>query len=204
MAVVLEKGGRINLEKGFFNKKPLTGVVIGLGWNTNRYVGSKNFDLDLVIVPCRSDGMCVNDKYLIFYNNLQDPEKAIKHSGDNQVGGNDGDDESAFIDFSRISDRVQTIKIYVTIFEAKRNHQNFGLVDNAYIRIIDKEEFDNARDKANVKPFAKYNLKEQFSSETSVLFGEIYRKGQNWFFKAVGEGYPTELEDICIEHGLRV
>lgn len=132
MAVNLKKGGRVSLTKdaGFVKG------MIGLGWDTNRYQGSADFDLDLVIFECNAQKRCINERYMVFYNNpaLADPEGAIVHSGDNRTGAGDGDDETAKIDLSKISPDVQSIVIAVTIYEAKANNQNFGLVDNALDR----------------------------------------------------------------------
>lgn len=192
MAVSLKKGERVNLTKedGFVRG------MIGLGWDTNRYQGSADFDLDLVIFECNAQKRCINEKYMIFYNNptLADPEGAIVHSGDNRTGAGDGDDETAKIDLSKVNPEVQSIVIAVTIHEAKANNQNFGLVDNAFVRLVDESG----------KEVLRYDLGEDFSIQTSVVFAEIYRNGDDWKFRAVGEGYEKELVDLCREYGIDV
>lgn len=192
MAVNLKKGGRVSLTKdaGFVKG------MIGLGWDTNRYQGSAEFDLDLVIFECNEQKRCISERYMVFYNNpaLADPEGAIIHSGDNRTGAGDGDDETAKIDLSKVSPEVQSIIIAVTIHGAKVNNQNFGLVDNAFVRLVDESGTEVLR----------YDLGEDFSIQTSVVFAEIYRNGDDWKFRAVGEGYEKELEDLCREYGLDV
>lgn len=191
MAVSLRKGERVNLTKDTGLKE----AMIGLGWDTNRYQGSADFDLDLVIFECDKNYRCVDERHMIFYRNLEDPEQAIKHSGDNRTGVGDGDDETAFIKLGNIADNVENIVIVVTIYEAKANNQNFGLVDNAFIRMVNTE---------NNEEILRYDLGEDFSIQTSVVFAEIYKASGEWKFKAVGEGYAKELADLCREYGIDV
>lgn len=191
MAVILNKGGRVDLTKGTGLKE----AMIGLGWDTNRYEGSADFDLDLVIFECDKNKRCVDENHMIFYHNLEDPECAIKHSGDNRTGAGDGDDETAFIKFANISEKVENIMVVVSIYDAKKNNQNFGLVDNAYVRVVNVE---------NNEEILRYDLGEDFSIQTSVVFAEIYRASGEWKFKAVGEGYAKELADLCREYGIDV
>ncbi len=192
MAVVnLTKGQRVNLTKEMGLKK----VMVGLGWDTNRYDGSIDFDLDLVLFMCGKNGKCIDSEHFIFYSNLSDPEGAIKHTGDNRTGAGDGDDESAYIDFSKINPAVEKIVIAVTIYEAKSRKQNFGSVDNAFIRLVNEETGEEK---------LRYDLGEDFSTQTSVVFAEIYKNVTDWKFKAVGEGYEKELVDFCHEYGIDV
>ena len=191
MEVTLTKGGRVNLTKGTGLKK----AIIGLGWDTNRYEGSADFDLDLVIFECDKNKRCVDENHMIFYHNLEDPEKAIKHSGDNLTGAGDGDDETAFIEFANIPENVENIVIVVTIYEAKAKNQNFGMVDNAYIHMVNTE---------NNEEILRYDLGEDFSIQTAVVFAEIYKNAGEWKFKAVGEGYAKDLADLCREYGIDV
>lgn len=191
MAVTLTKGGRVNLTKDI----GLKGAMIGLGWDTNRYQGSADFDLDLVIFECDKNKRCIDENHFIFYSNLEDPEHAIKHSGDDRTGARDGDDETAFIKFANISEKVENIVIVVTIYEAKENNQNFGLVDNAFIRMVNTE---------NDEEILRYDLGEDFSIQTAVVFAEIYKNAGEWKFKAVGEGYAKDLADLCREYGIDV
>lgn len=191
MAVTLTKGGRVNLTKGTGLKE----AMIGLGWDTNRYQGSADFDLDLVIFECDKNKRCVDEQHFIFYGNLEDPEGAIKHSGDNRTGAGDGDDETAFIKFANIPENVENIVIVVTIYEAKANNQNFGLVDNAFIHMVNTETNEE---------ILRYDLGEDFSIQTAVVFAEIYKNAGEWKFKAVGEGYAKDLADLCREYGIDV
>lgn len=191
MAVTLSKGGRVNLTKGTGLKEGM----IGLGWDTNRYEGSANFDLDLVIFECDKNKRCIDERHFIFYGNLEDPEGAIKHSGDNRTGAGDGDDETAFIKFANIPETVENIVIVVTIYEAKANNQNFGLVDNAFIHMVNTETNEE---------ILRYDLGEDFSIQTAVVFAEIYKNAGEWKFKAVGEGYAKDLSDLCQEYGIDV
>lgn len=191
MAVTLKKGGRVNLTKD----TGLKAAMIGLGWDTNRYQGSADFDLDLVIFECDKNKRCIDEQHFIFYGNLEDPEGAIKHSGDNRTGAGDGDDETAFIKFANIPENVENIVIVVTIYEAKENNQNFGLVDNAFIRMVNTE---------NDEEILRYDLGEDFSIQTAVVFAEIYKHAGEWKFKAVGEGYAKDLADLCREYGIDV
>lgn len=191
MAVNLRKGGGVNLTKGTNLKE----AMIGLGWDTKRYEGDKDFDLDLVIFECNKRNRCVNEDHMIFYHNLEDPEHAIKHSGDNRTGEGEGDDETAFIKFDNIADAVERIVIIVTIYEARKNQQNFGLVDNAYIRMVNSK---------NGEEILRYDLREDFSIQTGVVFGEICRDHGEWRFNALGEGYDKELADFCYDYGIDV
>ena len=191
MAVTLKKGGRVNLTKDTGLKE----AMIGLGWDTNRYQGSADFDLDLVIFMCNREKMCIDENHMIYYYNLTDPEHSVKHSGDNRTGAGDGDDESATIKFESISEKVENIVIVVSIYDAKKNGQNFGLVDNAYIRMVNTETGEE---------ILRYDLSEDFSIQTSVVFAEIYKNAGEWKFRAVGEGYEKELGDLCREYGIDV
>lgn len=190
-AVNLKKGQRVSLTKEMGLKK----IMAGLGWDTNRYDGSEDFDLDLVMFLCGANGKCLDSDHFIFYHNLADPEGSVQHTGDNRTGEGDGDDESAHIDFSKINPAVEKIIIAVTIYEAKARGQNFGSVDNAFVRLVNEE---------NGEEVLRYDLGEDFSVQTSVVFAEIYKNGTDWKFKAVGEGYEKELVDFCHEYGIDV
>lgn len=196
MAVNLSKGGRVNLTKDTGLKK----AMLGLGWDTNRYHGSADFDLDLVIFECvkGADGKlrCPDEKHFVFYGNLKDPEEAVIHSGDNRTGVGDGDDETATIDFSKVNPSITNFIVAVTIYEARANNQNFGMVDNPFIRIVNVD---------NGEEVLRYDLAEDFSTQTSVVFGEIYKDPSGeWKFRAVGDGYEKELDALCVEYGLEV
>lgn len=190
MAVkLLKQGNRVNLTKGTGLKKALA----GLGWDINRYSGSKDFDLDLVFFECDANKRCISEKHMIYYFNREDPEKAILHSGDNRTGKGDGDDESATIDFTKLNPEVKYIIVAVTIYNAKANEQSFGMVDNSYIHLANVETNED---------LLKFELCEEFDDQTSVIFAEIYEKDGEWKFNAVGKGYNKELEDLCHEYGL--
>ena len=189
MAVALTKGGRVDLTKG----TSLKSALLGLGWDTNRYQGAADFDLDLVIFMCDGNSRCVSENHFIFYHNLKDPDGSVVHSGDNRTGVGDGDDETATINFEKIPQNVEKLVVAVTIYKAKANKQNFGLVDNAYVRMVNLD---------NQEEILRYDLGEDFSIQTSVVFAEIYKRAGEWKFKAVGEGYTKELVDLCREYGI--
>lgn len=201
MAVMLSKddrGKRVSLakvmnvsEEEFRDKK----VGVAVGWDENPYDSSNQRDLDLVVFACDEHRRCVNENYFVFYNNLKTPDGAITHSGDNRTGEGDGDDELVFIDFSKMSAEVKSIVLAVTIFEAKARGQNFGMVDNSYIRLFDKESGEQ---------FLRYDLGEDFDSQTSLVMAEIYENRGSWKFRAIGEGYEKELIDFCHEYGIEV
>lgn len=191
MAVSLTKGGRVDLTKGTGLKK----AMLGLGWDINRYQGSSDFDLDLVIFMCDANSRCIDENHFIYYNHLNDPEESVKHSGDNRTGAGDGDDETAFIEFDKIPTNVEKIIVAVTIHEASSRSQNFGMVDNSYVRMVNTETNEE---------ILKYDLGEDFSIQTSVIFAEIYKHSGEWKFKAVGDGYAKELVDLCGEYGIDV
>lgn len=189
MAVALTKGGRVNLTKD----TGLKSALLGLGWDTNRYQGAADFDLDLVIFMCDGNSRCVSEKHFIFYHNLKDHDGSVIHSGDNRTGVGDGDDETATINFDKIPHNVEKLVVAVTIYNAKANKQNFGLVDNAYVRMVNLETQEE---------ILRFDLGEDFSIQTSVVFAEIYKHAGEWRFKAVGEGYTKELVDLCREYGI--
>ena len=178
MAIDLVKGSRLNLTKDTGIKE----AMVGLGWAINAFDG-EDYDLDLVLFQLDANGRNVDDNHFIFYHNLCDPEGAVKHSGDNLTGGSDGDDEMAKIVF------------VVSIYEAKSRRQNFGMVDDSYIRMVDTK---------NGKEILRYSLAEKFDVQTSVVFAEIYRKDKEWYFKAVGQGFAKELAELCGVYGIDV
>ena len=188
MPITVTKGNRVDLTKDTGLKK----AMLGLGWDIATR-GKEDADLDLVMFMCNGNYRCLGDPYVIFYNQLTDPEEAIVHSGDNKQGSGTDDAETAFLDFSKISKEVEKIVIAVTIYEARKRRQNFGLVNNAYIRIIDAEK---------EKEILRYNLSEDFSIQTAIVFGEIYRHNGFWKFKAVGEGYNEEMAGLCDKYGV--
>lgn len=192
MAINLKKGQRVSI-----NIMKL--ALVGLGWDTNRYDGGDDFDLDASAFLLGRNNKLMSDDDFIFYNNLESKTGAVIHTGDNLVGseGEDGDDEVIMIDFSKIPDYVEKIAICVTIHEAEARHQNFGQVDNAYIRIAKMEdEFDTKGNEV-----LRFDLTEEFSVETALVVAEIYRKNGEWKFNAVASGYQGGLEAIVRSFG---
>ncbi len=177
MAINLQKGQRENLNAQKF--------TIGLGWDTNASSTGAAFDLDASVFILGANSKLVSDDYFVFYNNAKSPDGAVTHTGDNLTGDGDGDDESILVDLSKINSAVQEICVVVTIHDAADRKQNFGQVRNSFIRVVDEQN--------NV--LVKYELDEDFSVETAIEFGRIYKKEGQWKFEAVGAGMKGGLED---------
>lgn len=192
MSINLSKGQKIDLTK---DNPGLTKVIIGLGWDTNKYSGGHDFDLDASAFLCNADGVVKDEKDFIFYNNLTNPSKSVTHTGDNRTGEGEGDDEEIKIDFSKMPEELMKIAITVTIHEAKERGQNFGQVSNAYVRLIDE---------ITGVELLRYDLAEDFSIETAIVVCEIYKHNGNWKFNAVGSGYEGGLAALCRSFGLSV
>lgn len=191
MAISLVKGQRVSLD----NTMKL--ALVGLGWDTNRYDGGYDFDLDASAFLLGANGKLQRDEDFIFYNNLESRNKAVVHTGDNLTGDGDGDDEVIMIDFTKIPSDIQKIAICVTIHDAVARGQNFGQVSNAYIRIAKmSDEFDTVGE-----PVLKFDLEEEFSIETALVVAEIYLKNGEWKFNAVAAGYQGGLEAIVRAYG---
>lgn len=190
MSVNLTKGGRISLSK---DNPGLKNILIGLGWDENSTDTGADFDLDASCFLLNENEKVQNDKDFVYYNNLKSSDGCVLHTGDNRTGDGDGDDEQIKVDLSKISPYVKEIAITVTIHEADIRKQNFGMVRNAYIRIVDE---------ATNNVIAKYDLEEDFSIETAVLFGSLYFKDNEWRFKAQGSGYQGGLESFIKKYGL--
>ena len=191
MAISLVKGQRVALD----NTMKL--ALVGLGWDTNRYDGGHDFDLDASAFLLGANGKLQRDEDFIFYNNLESRNKAVVHTGDNLTGDGDGDDEVIMIDFTKIPSDIQKIAICVTIHDAVARGQNFGQVSNAYIRIAKmSDEFDTVGE-----PVLKFDLEEEFSIETALVVAEIYLKNGEWKFNAVAAGYQGGLEAIVRAYG---
>ncbi|MGB3511203.1 MAG: TerD family protein [Microcoleaceae cyanobacterium] len=182
MSINLSKGERVNLSKESPN---LTKAGIGLGWDVNTTDTGAEFDLDASIFMLGSNGKIPNEKYFVFYNNLISPDSSVKHSGDSRTGEGSGDDEKIEIDLTKVDPAIQEIIFVVTIHEADARRQNFGQVRNSFIRIYDI---------TTEEEIAKYELEEDFSRETALEFGRLYRKDNDWRFQAVGEGYNSGLQ----------
>lgn len=192
MAINLVKGQKIDLTKG---NPSLKKVIIGLGWDTNKYSGGHDFDLDASVFLVGSNGKTNHDEDFIFYNNLKSRNEAVIHKGDNRTGVGDGDDEQIFLEFAKMPADVDKMSITVTIHEALERGQNFGQVSNAYVRVINEETNEE---------ILRYDLGEDFSIETALVVCEIYRNGSEWKFSAVGSGFQGGLAALCTHYGLDV
>jgi len=182
MAINLSKGGRVNLSK---EAPGLKKALLGLGWDANASDTGKDFDLDASVFLIGADGKTPTDQDFVFYNNLKSPNGSVEHTGDNRTGEGDGDDEAIRVNLDAVPENIQEIIVVVTIHEAQERGQNFGQVRNAYVRIVDEDTGNE---------ILKYELDEDFSAETAVEFGKLYRKDGSWRFQAVGEGYNAGLQ----------
>lgn len=192
MAISLTKGQKVNLTK---EAPSLTKIIIGLGWDTNKYDGGYDFDLDASAFVCGANDRCRTEKDIIFYNNLDSVDGAVHHTGDDRTGGSseEGDDEQIIVDLAKVAPDVSKIAFTATIYEAIERNQNFGQVSNAYVRLVD----------ANTdKEILRYNLGEDFSIETAVVICEVYKSGSDWKFNAVGSGFQGGLAALCKNYGL--
>ena len=178
MAINLQKGQRENINAPKF--------IVGLGWDTNTTSTGNAFDLDASVFILGENKKILTDQHFIFYNNLKAPNESVVHTGDNLTGDGDGDDEQIIVDLSKIEDNASEICIVITIHDANDRNQNFGQVRNSFIRIVDA---------SSNQELLKYELEEDFSIETAVEFGRIYRRNGEWKFEAVGSGMRGGLDD---------
>jgi len=192
MAVNLKKGQKVDLTKGNPGLKKIT---VGLGWDTNRYDGGYEFDLDASAFLLGASGKVTGDTDFVFYSNPSDPSGAVNYGGDNRTGEGEGDDEQIMVDLSLVPASIEKIDFTVTIYEADVRRQNFGQVSNAYVRIVDD---------ATGTELIRYDLEEDFSIETAIVVGEIYRHGGEWKFNAIGSGFQGGLEALCRNYGVNV
>lgn len=192
MAVSLQKGQKVDLTK---TNPGLTKVVIGLGWDTNKYDGGSAFDLDAAAFLLGESGKVSSDSDFVFYNNLKHPSSSVIHLGDNLTGAGDGDDEQIKVDLGLVPTNVSKIDFTVTINDATERRQNFGQVSNAFIRIFDE---------STGTELIRYDLGEDFSIETAVIVGELYRHGNEWKFNAIGSGFNGGLAALCNNFGISV
>ena len=192
MPVNLSKGQKVDLTKG---NPGLSKLIVGLGWDTNKYDGGSDFDLDASAFLCGDNGKVSSDADFIFYSNTKHSSGAVEHSGDNTTGSGDGDDEVLKVDLSLVPANVSKIDFSVTIYEAEARHQNFGQVSNAYIHIMDA---------TNGTELIRYDLGEDFSIETAVVVGELYRMNGEWKFNAIGSGFQGGLYALCQNFGVNV
>ena len=192
VAVTLSKGQKVDLTKG---NPSLTKVLVGLGWDTNKYEGGFDFDLDAAAFLLGANGKVPSDEDFVFYNNLKHNSGAVEHMGDNLTGGGAGDDEQIKIDLSKIPANIEKIDFTVTIHEAVTRGQNFGQVSNAFIRVADE---------TSGQELIRYDLGEDFSVETALVVGEIYRRNGEWKFNAIGSGFSGGLAALCRNFGVNV
>ena len=190
MAVNLRKGQKVDLTKGNPN---LSKITVGLGWDVNRYDGGYEFDLDASAFLLGTSGRVTRDEDFVFYGNMTHPSGAVIHGGDNRTGAGDGDDEQIQVDLSLVPVNIERIAITVTIYDADVRRQNFGMVSNAFVRIVDD---------ATGSEIIRYDLEEDFSIETAVVVGEIYRHNGEWKFNAVGSGFQGGLAALCANYGI--
>lgn len=191
MAVNLTKGGNVNLSK---EAPTMTKAIAGLGWDS-RATDGQAFDLDASVFLVGADGKVLSDQYFVFFNNAKSPDGSVVHQGDNRTGEGEGDDEQVKISLATVPADVQKAVFAVTIYDAEARKQNFGMVSNAYIRIVNED---------NNAEIARYDLSEDASTETAMVFGELYRHNGEWKFKAVGQGFAGGLSALASQHGVSI
>ena len=192
MAVNLKKGQKVDLTK---HNPGLKKITVGLGWDVNRYDSGADFDLDASAFLLGASARVRQDSDFVFYSNAADPSGSVTYGGDNRTGEGEGDDEQIFVDLSAVPAGVEKIDFTVTIYEAAERRQNFGQVSNAYVRIVDD---------ATGAELIRYDLEEDFSIETAVVVGELYRHAGEWKFNAIGSGFQGGLEALCRNYGVNV
>jgi tellurium resistance protein TerD len=192
MAVSLSKGQKVDLTKA---NPGLTKVVVGLGWDTNKYDGGNDFDLDTSVFLLGGNGKVANEADFVFYNNPKGGNGSVEHTGDNRTGDGDGDDEQIKINLSSVPAGTERIAFTITIHEADTRNQNFGQVSNAYARIFNEDSGEE---------LIRYDLGEDFSIETALIVGELYRHNGEWKFSAIGSGYQGGLAALAKDFGLQI
>ena len=190
MAISLQKGQKIDLTK---TNPGLTKVLVGLGWDTNKYDGGADFDLDAAVFLLGDSGKVNSDADFVFYGNLKHASGAVEHLGDNLTGAGDGDDEQIKVDLAAVPANVSKIDFTVTIYDAEARRQNFGQVSNAFIRIVNE---------ATGEELLRFDLGEDFSIETAVVVAELYRNNGEWKFNAIGSGFSGGLAALCQNFGV--
>jgi len=192
MAISLQKGQKVDLTKG---NAGLSKIFVALGWDTNKYDGGYDFDLDASAFLVAENGKVMADSDFVFYGNLKHASGSVEHTGDNLTGEGEGDDEVINVDLSLVPANVAKIAFTVTIYDAPQRNQNFGMVSNAYIRVVNS---------ANGSELIRYDLGEDFSIETAVVVAEIYRHNGEWKFNAIGSGFSGGLFALCQNFGVNV
>ena len=191
MGVSLTKGGNVSLTKA---APGLTAVNVGLGWDVRTTTGA-DFDLDASALLVGADGKVLSDQHFVFFNNLKSPDGTVEHTGDNLTGEGEGDDEMIKVNLAGVAPEVDKIVFPVSIHDADARGQSFGQITNAFIRVV------NAADNNEL---TRYDLSEDYSTETALVFGELYRNGAEWKFRAVGQGYASGLAGIAKDYGVNV
>lgn len=190
MPVCLSKGQKVSLTK---DNPGLQKVVVGLGWDVNRYDTGGDFDLDASAFLLTESGKVARQEDFVFYGNPKDPSGAVQHMGDNRTGAGEGDDEQIMIDLTKVPSNITKIAITVTIYDAEGRRQNFGQVSNSFIRIYNEQ---------SGQEMLRYELDEDFSIETAAVFGELYKHNGEWKFNAIGSGYQGGLAALCASYGI--
>lgn len=190
--ISLQKGQKIDLTKG---NPGLTKIIVGLGWDTNKYSGGSDFDLDASVFLLDKNAKAGGIEDFIYYNNLVGGNGSVTHTGDNLTGAGDGDDEQIKVDLAAVPAHVEKIAFTVTIHEAVSRGQNFGQVSNAFVRVVNE---------ANGQEVMRYDLGEDFSVETALVVCELYRHQGEWKFNAIGSGFSGGLYALCSNYGLQV
>ncbi|MFE7168717.1 TerD family protein [Streptomyces sp. NPDC057616] len=191
MGVSLGKGGNVSLSK---EAPGLSAVLIGLGWDVRTTTGA-DYDLDASALLLNASGRVASDQHFVFYNNLRSPDGSVEHTGDNLTGEGEGDDESIKVNLAGVPGDIDRIVFPVSIHDADARGQSFGQVRNAFIRVVNQ---------ANSQEIARYDLSEDASTETAMVFGELYRHSGEWKFRAVGQGYASGLAGIASDFGVNV
>ncbi|WP_037606113.1 TerD family protein [Streptacidiphilus rugosus] len=191
MPVSLTKGGNVSLTK---EAPGLTAIVVGLGWDVRTTTGA-DFDLDASAIALNAEGRVVSDKHFVFFNNMATPDNTIVHTGDNVTGEGGGDDEQIKVNLAGLPAEVEKIVFPVSVYDADNRGQNFGQVRNAFIRVVNQ---------AGGAEIARYDLSEDAATETAMVFGELYRSGAEWKFRAIGQGYASGLSGIAQDFGVSV
>ena len=191
MGVSLSKGGNVSLTK---EAPGLTAVTVGLGWDARSTTGT-DFDLDASAIMAGASGKVLSDGHFVFFNNLKSVDGSVEHTGDNLTGEGDGDDEQITVNLAAVPPEVDKIVFPVSIYDAAARSQSFGQVRNAFIRVINQ---------AGGTEIARYDLSEDASTETAMVFGELYRNGAEWKFRAVGQGYAEGLVGLARDFGVGV
>lgn len=191
MAISLNKGGNVSLTK---SAPSLKRILVGLGWESHP-TGGVNFDLDASAFLLGENGKVLRDEDIVFYNQLHSTCGSVEHTGDNRTGAGDGDDEALKVTLDKVPPAIHRIVVCVTIHEAENRRQNFGQVSGAFMRIVNLD---------NDMEIVRFDLSEDYSTETAMIFGEVYRHNDEWKFKAVGQGFAGGLGALCSNFGVTV